>query len=178
MEKYHVSLTGDEQMALAKIDLHNMGDHVTYLANKQPILTLVALLNARKAIPEHRLRYWSDPEYHAGRVKDSHRGLFERNGTRGDEIFVHPHFLPYLRYFLYGPDLPDRAIEMFAEQLGNPEWFTSGDIDPLCKCARSLVRQLHLDKNNAAEEFFKLCLEIGLDPLYAQSVRKSVRDLR
>lgn len=178
MNRFHIVLTESEQAAVTQIDFHNTGDHDAYLANQRPILALLSSLNERNVVPAHRLRYWSDPAYYSGRLKESHRGVFERNGTKGDRIYIHPHFIPYLRYFLYGPELPDAVIEAFTEEVGNPEWVTSGDITSMCKCARRLVREFRLDKGRVPEEFFKLCLEIGLDLSYAESVRQAVKQVR
>lgn len=177
MEKYHLALTDDEQATLAQIELHKM-DHAIYLANQQPILSLIASLRKREAVPAHRLRYWTDPDYHSGRQKTSHRGIFERSGRHGDEIYISPSFIPYLRYFLFGPDLPDRVIEDFVDQVGNPDWVSSGDVTPMCKCARKLVRDHGLDKHRASDEFFKLALEIGLYLSYAKAVRDDVKGMR
>lgn len=74
------------------------------------------------------------------------------------------------------PNLPDEVINISSEQVGNPDWFTSGDIDPVCRCPRMLVREHRLDKNSAAEELLKLCLEIGLGASFAQWVRKSAKE--
>lgn len=41
-------------------------------------------------------------EYFPGGRGRSRADVFEKNGTRGEAIFRHPHFLTYLRYFLYG----------------------------------------------------------------------------
>jgi hypothetical protein len=177
MEKYHIALTAEEQATLAQIELHKM-DHAIYLANKKPILALVASLRKREAVPAHRLRYWVDPDYRSGRLKTSHRGLFERHGRQGDEIYTNPSFIPYLRYFLFGPDLPDTVIEGFIDQVGEPDWVSSGDIAPMRKCARKLVREHGIEKHRASDEFFKLCLEMGLDLSYAEAVRDDVKGMR
>jgi len=177
MEKYHLALTAEERASLAQIELHKM-DHAIYLANQSPLLSLIASLKKREAVPAHRLRYWTDPDYYSGRRKTSRRGNFERNGSRGDEVYTSPSFIPYLKYFLFGPDLPDNVIEAFVDQVGNPDWVTSGDITPMCKRARDLVREHRLDKTRASDEFFKLCLEIGLDLSYAQAVRDDVTGMR
>ena len=183
MGQYDISLTEAEAALLDKIDLrvrhesHDEG-HAAYLANREPIVGLMRSLSERDGIPEERVRYWLDPGYNTGRLKASHKGVFERNGRRGDEIYEHPHFTPYLRYFLFGADLPDAVIAAFEEAVGNPEWVTSGDIVPMGKRARGLARVHELDRRVAAEEFFKLCLDMGLGVHTAGSVRSAVMQLR
>lgn len=183
MEKYHIKLTESEAALLAQIDLrvnhrdHDEG-HAAYNANKQPILALLRSLSERDAVPQERRNFWNDPRYHTGRTKASHKGLFERNGCTGSDIYTHPHFIPYLRYFLFGPELPDAVISAFEEKVGNPKWVTSSDIVPLGRFARDLARQHHLNPSEASKEFFKLCLDMGLGIGTAESVMRSVNQLR
>jgi hypothetical protein len=141
------------------------------------VVELMRLLVKRGAIPEVRARYWGDPDYQHGRVKASHKGLFERNGNQGEEIYEHPHFLKYLRYFLYGADLPANVIAALKAKVGNPDWLSSSDILPLARFARTLARQNRLDQQ-ASEEFYKLALDLGL-PLYtAGAIRRAVAQIR
>lgn len=183
MDKYHIELMADEAAILTKIDLrmshqdHGEG-HEAYKANKQPILALLKSLTERGGIPEQRVNYWNDPRYHLGRIKASHKGVFERNGCTGSDIYTHPHFIPYLRYFLFGADLPDSVIAAFEAKVGNPQWVSSSDVTPIGKCARDLTRQHRLTPSEASEEFFKLCLDMGLSLDTAQSVTRSVKQLR
>lgn len=183
MEKYHIKLTESEAAILAKIDLReshrNHADgHAAYTANAQPILALLQSLSDRSAIPQERLNYWNDPRYHQGRIKASRKGLFERNGCRGADIYTHPNFIRHLRYFLFGADLPDDVITAFEEKVGNPQWVSSSDIVPIGKAARDITRQHRLDVSEAPDEFFKLCLDMGLGLSTAESVMRSVKQVR
>src|SRR5260370_25677021 len=78
---------------------------------------LMASLIKRNAIPNHRVQYFTNPDYHFGSTKGAYKDVFERNGTKGREIFEHPHFLKFLRYFLFGASLPEDAIREFAERV-------------------------------------------------------------
>ena len=187
MEKYHIELTDEEQALVGEIDFESF-THDSYKANKQPILALLTSLCDRDAIPEQRLEYWKNPEYKTGgRRKISHLDQFEKNGNVGNEVYMHPEFLKnYLGYFLYGADLPDKLIQMFEmwleEKHIRPEWFTSGDNAPTWKIARKLarkaIRENGLDKWCVAEEFLKLCLDMGFDIRLAHSVRDQVMKVR
>ena len=183
MQKYHIELTDEEKALVDAMDLgvsrRNPAEaHAAYQANKRPILDLLKSLSERGAIPEERLNYWNDPNYNTGRGKASHKGVFERNGNTDEESYTHPHFIPYLRYFLFGADLPDAVIAKFEEKVDNPAWITSSDILPIGKCARDLTRQYRLDRGHASEEFFRLCLDMGLGLSTATSVMRSVKQLR
>lgn len=136
MEKYRIKPTESEAATLSQIDLkdshrnHDEG-HAAYKANAQPILALLKSLSDRSVVPKERLNYWDDPRYHEGKIKASRKGLFERNGCTGAEIYTHPHFLSYLRYFLFGADLPDDVISAFEEKVGNPQWVSSRTSVPM-----------------------------------------------
>ncbi len=181
--RHAIALTDEEQAFVDAVDLRMWppGDehYETCQANKSPILALVLSLIRRGGIPEERWKYWSDPAYRVDRsIKDSPKGVFEKNGKPDEDPYVHPHFIPYLRYFLFGVYLPGPVIEEFDEKVGNPAWVTSGDIVPLGKLARDLTGRYSLYRNGAALEFFKLCLDIGLGPDVARSVRRSVMQSR
>jgi hypothetical protein len=183
VKKFHIDLNPSEAELLQRIDLRvthsdHADGHAAYNSNKDSILALLRSLNERKAVPSQRLSYWNDPQYNFGRVKASRKGLFERNGCSGSEIFTHPHFIPYLRYFLFGSELPDNVIAEFEAKVGNPEWVTSSDVVPIGKFARELTRRHRLDVSDASEEFFKLCLDMGLSLSVAESVMRSVRQVR
>ncbi len=183
MEKYHIELTEEEADLLSKIDLrshhqnHDEG-RAAYLANQEPVLALLNSLSARRAVPDVRLSYWNDADYRSGRIKGSRKGLFERNGCTGADIYTHPHFLEHLRYLLFGTELPDAVVDEFEKKVGNPEWVSSSDIVPIGKAARDLTRRYRLDLAAAPDEFFKLCLDMGLGLSRAQSVMQSVKQVR
>lgn len=135
-------------------------------------------LIARKAIPEVRTSYFNNPDLNIGGRGRSRAGIFEKNGTRGEAIFRHPHFLKYLHYFLYGPDLPPQVLEAFRQNVADIGFVTSSDIVPLGALARQLTRTNRLDSGDAAEEFFKLALDCGLELYEARSIRDSVKAAR
>ncbi|QCM12961.1 hypothetical protein CFBP6625_21570 [Agrobacterium tumefaciens] len=183
MEKYYIGLTYDEKALVEQIDLrdnhpnHTEG-HAAYLKNKELIPVLLKSLAERQAVPQSRRSWWSDIKYNPGRIKASRKGEFERNGRRGEEIYTHPHFVTHLRYFLYGADLPDAVVVAFEAQVGDPRYVTSSDVVPLGKLARDLTRNHGLDKHDAADEFFKLGIDMGLSLDTASSIRQSVMQLR
>jgi hypothetical protein len=133
----------------------------------------------RNAIPEARWKFFTDPEYFIGGHGLSHCQVFEKNGTRGDAIYRHGNFLKYLRYFIYGPDLPQPVIEAFRQNVvdcGEP--FTSSDAHTVADSARQITRSHGLHPGDAAEEFYKLALDCGLDLEDARKIRDSVKKVR
>lgn len=181
LEKHHIDLTVEEAALLSKIDLrithssHHEG-RSAYLSNQEPIMVLLKLLSDRRGIPDKRLRYWTDPNFQLGRTKGSHKDIFAKNGSTGREAYTHPHFLPFLRYFLYGADLPASAIIEFEKQVGNPEFFSGSDIIDLTKKTRAIVRKFDLSNYRHADEFHKLAIDNGLNHYHSSSVRKAAVD--
>ncbi len=80
---------------------------------------------------------------------------------------------------MYGPDLPKPVIAPFQQKVidcGEP--FTSGDSITVGDFARQLTRSHRLEAGNAAEKFYKLALDCGLDSGDARSVRDAVKKMR
>lgn len=179
-----ITLTPAEQKLFAAIEFDRgrhdgrIDDYETTQRNGETAAALMKSLLANKSIPEVRLKYFTDPEYNVGRVKGSHRDIFHRNRNTDEELVRHEHFLPYLRYFVCGPDLPVEAIRRFREEVKDCGQVTSSDIMPLSKSARTDARKFGLVAHEAAEEYFKLALDCSLWISYALAIRKSVLSIR
>ena len=179
---FEIELTEREKTLVSQINFNFSG--TSYNADSwRPIADameeLMRSLLGRNAIPEARRKFFSDPTFFIGGHGRSHLQVFEGNGTRGDAIFRHPHFAKYLRYFVYGPDLSKPIIAAFQQRVidcGDP--FTSGDSITVGDFARQLTRSHGLEAGNAAEEFYKLALDCGLDSGDARSIRDAVKKLR
>ena len=176
------SSAAEEKALVAKIDFNPSSrephDPGYWNAVGEAALGLMRSLIERKAIPEVRTKYFTDPDFNFGGRGRSRAGIFENNGTRGEAIFRHPHFLKYLHYFLYGPDLPQQVIEAFRQKIADIGFVTSSDIIPLGSFARQLTRTNRLDAGDPAEEFFKLALDCGVKLYEARSIRDSVKAAR
>lgn len=178
----HIELTQAEKALVARTDFSPSPmrhDAEAARVNGEAACELMKSLLDRKAIPEARIRFFTDPELNVGGRGSSRRQIFEKNGTSGDAIFRHPHFLKYyLRYFLLGPDLPAAVIEGFQKKVASCKPVTSGDIIPFGKYAKQQTRLHCLDAGTAAEEFYKLALDCGLDAHEARVIRDAVKRLR
>lgn len=176
-----IELTEVESDLAARIDF-NPSRHTSNAEPWAPVAeamsALLKSLLARDAIPETRKRFLDDPELNIGGHGRSRLEIFEKNGTKGEAIFRHPHFVKYLRYLVYGPDLPGAVVEAFQKEVDACGSITSGDIVPLGDFARKQTRLHGLDSGSAAEEFFKLALDCGLDASSARSIRDAVKKMR
>lgn len=179
--KYTIALTPEESAiaeAMTFDPLVFCGDHQAFLKNADLAHDLASSLLARDAIPEQRLRYFTDAEYNPGGRGRSRRESFEWNMPIGDHLFRHPHFLKYLRYFIHGASLPPSVEAAFIRAAHDCGPFSSGDMAPLGSTARQLASTYRLEPKTAADEFFKLCLDLGMSAGYAGSIRSSVQQLK
>lgn len=172
-----IELTEEEERFLEKINF----DPTVFSAEYENILrsscvaaaALAESIFSRKAVPEIRIRYFIDPELNIG-TKKSREQIFEQNGTRGKAIIEHPHFLKYLQYFIFGPQLPESVKEEFVR-------VKSGcymELEDISKYSRQATRQYKLDPHEVFEEFYKLSLECGFAKNEAMIVRDAVRTVK
>jgi hypothetical protein len=176
-----IELTTDEAALAAaiKFDPHDtLGNPKAFYANGDLVVQLVGSMLARKAIPTQRLRYFSDAEFNIGGRGRSRQEQFMRNVRDHEAMLRHGHFLKYLHYFIYGPRLDASVIRSFSQAVAECGSITSGDIGPLAATARQLVRTHRLNAKEAAEEFFKLCLDLGMEVYDAASIRTAVLQVR
>lgn len=145
--------------------------------NLEAMGQLTESLLRRKAVPSVRLDYFTKPEMNIGGHGKSRAEVFEGNGTKGKEIFRHGNFARYLRYFIYGPDLPGDTIQGFQKIIDDDLGTYGMVLDQLTSFVRNEVRRKRLDRHDAAEEFFKLAHEIG-KPELAEAVRSAAMNVR
>jgi hypothetical protein len=177
-----IKLTENEKGLVSQIDFH-VSDGRHNADSWRPIADamheLMVSLLQRNAIPETRMKFFNDPTYFIGGHGLSHLQVFEKNGTRGDAIFRHGNFAKYLRYFLYGPDLSQSIIDDFHQKIADcGETFTSRDALAVGDSARQSTRAHGLNPRDAAEEFYKLALDCGLDADDARLIRDRVKQMR
>lgn len=175
-----VSLTKEEKELLALISFDvpygDLGQERIQTSSSAAEALTRSLLK-RQAIPKIRLRYFSDTEIQI-RVKKSPLQMYKERGFNVEEIFRHPGFFKFLRYFIFGPDLPSSAIHDFWQRVNSEEYISGSDLPELKAIARSAVRQNDLEPRRAREEFYKLALECKLTIDQARYIREAVRTMR
>lgn len=152
-------------------------DYDTRVGVLEKMGQLTEMLLERAAIPKVRVAYFVDPKMNVGGYGKSRKELFEKNGTSGQDILRHPNFMAYLRYFIYGPDLPMDTIKGFCEIIEKDRGTSGMVLDQIKVFVRKEIRGKHLDVGHAANEFFKLACEIG-KPNLAESVRSAAKSVR
>lgn len=100
------------------------------------------------------------------------------NGTSGENIYKHPHFLSFLHYFIFGPDLPETIKEAFLRIVSSEPYISGSDMPGLRKFVRSETRKYGLKPKEASEEFYKLALECGIEEYLARMIRDGVHTIR
>ena len=73
--------------------------------------------------------------------------------------------------------LPERIKSQMAELVGDPSYFTSGDLEPVRKLARQLARSSGLG-SASSDSFFQLMNDLGVSPSCSDSVRRAVLSVR
>lgn len=172
-----IQLTPDEHELLRIIDFDlGQSDWKARAACLEAAGTLTESLLKRGAIPEIRRRYLTDEELNIGGRGKSRIEGFAAHGLDQSQTFRHGNFLKYLRYFIYGPDLPAATIEGF-KKIVDDDAGTSGEVlDQLCRFTRAEVRRgLPVERHKLPEEFFKLALEKNVDLHVARCVRDSAQ---
>jgi hypothetical protein len=139
--------------------------------------SLMRSLLKRKVIPKIRIRYFFDADFNT-RSRKSHKEIFEMNGTSGEDIYKHPHFWPFLHYFIFGPDLPKEIKEAFLQIIGSEEYISGSDMAGLRKFVRSQTRKYGLYPKEVSEEFYKLALECGIENNLARMIRDAVQTIK
>lgn len=173
-----IDLTADEEVLLSEIefDALRLREHAEYLRNADKVESLLKSLLERKGVPEHRLRYFTDPECNVGGRGKSREQRWRENGNSTEEILRHPNFLRIARYFIYGPQLPNGVIAAFSRAVADCGQITSGDVEPLRKTARTLARQYGLTSAHE-DQFYQLALET-MGSYYASSIRDAIMHVR
>lgn len=172
-----IELLPEEELLFAKIEftVDRLKEAVEANYNAKLVVQLVDMLLNRKVIPPQRLRYFNDPELcPSGRGK-SLKQVFEGNGTRGSQIFEHPHFLPILNYWVCGAKLDDVIRHAFWSAVKKCGGVTSGDVATLAELASRLAKEHGLENYAAQEEFYKLALDCCVSPRYAADIGKAIR---
>lgn len=172
-----IDLTPEEDELLKTIDFDlSQSDWEARTACLEAAGALTESLLKRGAIPEIRRRYLTDAELNIGGHGKSRIQGFTAHGLEHSQIFRHGNFLKYLRYFIYGPDLPGAIVEGFTKIIDDDAG-TSGEVlDQLCRFTRAEVRRrLPTERYKLPEEFFRLALEKDVDLHVARCVRDSAR---
>lgn len=173
-----IELTSTEQNYLNGITLDESNtDYVAAMENERLVPMLMASLTERNAIPVQRLEYFNNPGFRSGRIKGSHRSLLERNGNTEVEIFQHFSFRKYLRYFLFGANLPELLISTFKKKVDDFGSVGPSDALELTKLAKSLVRDQILRPVDVYEEFYRLALDCGILQTNAKRIRDGIKEM-
>lgn len=170
-----VDLTTDETELYKKIFRPLSPEH--WPETEAAMEALTASLLERDAVPEVRQRLFADATF-AEIHSRSPRDTFEINGVRGDEIFRHVDFLPYLRHFIHGPDLPRPVIDGLITILNEDRGTAGMLLKQYEQFARKSVKAYRLSRSIAATEFYRLGVEIGMSVASAKTLRKAALSAR
>ena len=171
-----IELTEAERALLNQIDFSGQrDDRERVMRSCTASAQLMRRLIERQAIPRRRGRVFFEAEW--GYHRKSWEQLFVERGELGEDIFEHPSFLQYLRFFIHGSDLPHTVIDAMREQVGEPKYFALGDSLAAGNLARNLARDHGLNTSHA-DDFMHLCADLGLTFDCADAIRRAVKMVR
>lgn len=174
-----IKLTPEEEAIWVNITLDHQDPGYDHARNTDLVVRLMRLIHGRRAIPESRWKYFTEPIYRTGRRKGSVRDMLERNShDTGEEIYRLPGFLQYLRYFVCGAQLPPVIVDRFRRRAFALGHVSGSDAAELGQFAKKLLREHGLASQNAAEEFYKLALDCGIYHSWAMSIREVLKKVR
>ena len=172
-----IELTAEEETLLSTIEFEALKLESGQPArdNAERAAQLATFLIDRKAIPEIREKVYSDEGYTTGHGPSAAE-QFRRHDNTHEETIRHPHFLPWLRYFIFGPKLPETMIREFEILLSELGSLTSGDGPALKNFIRNQIKHHRLEKSKS-DEVYKLILEFKDDTYLAKSLRAHARTI-
>lgn len=168
-----IELTSQEEKFLSEINFdysyQELRDNYSiYVENSKKLF--LSLLD-RDAIPEIRLKYFTDPEFNIGQTKKSKEEAFENNLTQGESVYDHHDFIKYLDYIIFGSKIPNSIQSRFLEIIDD-EILTSGElVTRLTSFTRTKAKQLNWSRFKIADQFYKLALDCNVDYGLARAIR-------
>lgn len=150
-------------------------EHDQWLEIASKAEQLMGSLMDRGGIPAIRWEVFANPE-HAELGKQSKLEQFQEHGN--NDVFRHPNFLRYLRYFVEGPLLPASVIDGLFQILDDDVGTSTVVQENCCRFIRDSIRIHDLDPSVAATEFYRLALEIGLHRQDAKDFRQEALSFR
>ncbi|AGA26028.1 hypothetical protein [Singulisphaera acidiphila] len=172
----------DGEQALYDSIIWNMGllmdqEHETRIRNFERVGELAESLLTRRAVPQHRIDYFFEPELNIGGYGKSRKDAFERNGVEGFAILRDPGFMEILRYFIHGPELPPLITAGFCRIAEEDEGTTGEVLGQITAYARRVARTNRTWQSSLADKLFMLALEVR-KPEWAEYVRKAAKSAR
>lgn len=169
LNESELSLIGRLEFDQAKLT------HETRQTNGEVAYSLFQSLSQREAIPKQRVDWFCNENFNFGRLKGSRKDNFLRNAHSEEEMYRDSDFLEVLRYFIFGANLPKDIKVDFIEFYKRKGVSSLDNIFDFGNWARAKSAVLEMDKHDAADEFYKLSLDVGMYYKHARTVYDIVR---
>jgi len=174
-----IELTQSEQslvnvLRLSRLQNDSVGQSEEIEDGKYAERLMLSLLD-RKAILASRWRYFYLPKYNISQPQTSRYTQLLRKAGAAESVYWLSDFRKYLRYFVFGADLPDAIKRAFHTKFVE----TNGSRVALAQLARRLVREHQVDcGSEPSENFYQLALDSGLQQWDARVLRDSVKTVK
>lgn len=140
-------------------------DTVRASENDEVARVLTYSLLSREAVPRHRLAAFDDE---TGCCAGVVPGAESSDQERIEALIAHDDFLEYLRYFICGPELPQKFVKAFQRELKS-----ASDRRRLLMRMTELARPL-ADPAASASAFYRLALECNVAREEAREIGRAV----
>lgn len=138
-------------------------------ANNVELARLLAIsLIERGGVPDHRMRFFEAPEHNIGQSHSVRAGL-EQTGGAGEAAYEQAAFLKYLRYFICGPELPEKVERAFRRELQERG---GGGHRRFVARVREMAHALGASTDQR-EKFYQQALEFGLGAEAAREIAEA-----
>lgn len=175
MDKIELTIE-EEKLFQEVLSLNFDEDYDVRISKLESARKLTESLLDRKAIPERRIKYFTDKEFQTGRKHKSRKEIFESNGTSGTDIFRHPHFIKHLTYFIEGANLNQELKSKIQRIVSNNHY----QDDAITKIITFLKSDgaIPTDKSRRedfVDEVFKLIVDLEIESSYCHQLRNKIR---
>lgn len=140
---------------------------------------LTQILLERNAIPEDRIKYFTDENYQTGRTTKSRFEVFRSKRQSDDEILRDPNFIKYLRFFINGADISE-VIEKEAIRIFENPIYHDDAIQELFIFikSRKYIPVDNSERKRFAEELFKLVVDLKCELQQCFNLRSKVMSIK
>jgi len=165
----------EEELYLNTLSFRLDEDYKTRIFKLNCSKKLIELLLAREAIPKQRIDLFTNREFNTGRSRKSRKEVFESNGTTGSNIFSHPDFIKYLKFFIEGHNIDPRLNSKLREISTNNVYKddTTDEIIEYLK-TNSLIPNTKPERDQFAEHVFMIGADLKLDSSYCHTLRNKI----
>lgn len=136
---------------------------------------MMLLLFKRDGIPDNLINFFIEPKYQIGGLKKSRKAIFESNGTSGNDIFKHPHFIKCLIFFVNSANICKELYEFSIDAMKRNHFQGEARDEIIDMIKTKYSKYSNKEQGRKfGEEVFKLAVDVGFESNYCQDIYNTV----